>query len=77
MVNNITRKEVIFLARPFKYQTKFNNEDPNQIYKEIDFQKFEKCITINDFVNWESLSSEVTVYYLTEEELNEYRKGGE
>lgn len=56
---------------PTNYTKKLMEQDVNDVIK---FDKF-NCTMPNDFIDWNTLSSEVTVYKLTPEEIEKYLNG--
>lgn len=56
---------------PTKYTKKLKSQDPNEI---VELEEFE-CRTTNDYVPWESLSSDVKTVKLTPEQMELYLAG--
>lgn len=54
------------MAKPIKFVKTLQEHDPNNLMKEIWFDW--NCITVNDFVDWSTLSGEVETYFMEVQE---------
>lgn len=60
------------MARISNYDKRLKLQDPNNIHS---LSCKSKCSTVNDFVDWNSLSGEVIIRQLTKDEVKLYLDG--